>query len=60
MDPLAVRTLEAARLVGISRSQMVKLIGSGEIKSFTVGTSRLILVEDLRIWMEKQTNRTVR
>ncbi len=45
--PIAVSPAEAARLAGISRSSLYKLLSSGDLPSFKLGKRRLIRVDDL-------------
>ena len=44
---IAVDVREAARLTGLSRSQIYVLIGEGRLKKRKVGARTLILVQDL-------------
>ncbi len=40
--PLSVSVEEAARLLGLGRSNLFKLIESGELRSVKVGSRRLV------------------
>jgi excisionase family DNA binding protein len=42
MPPLSFSVDEAARLLGLGRSNLFKLLESGEIRSVKVGTRRLV------------------
>ena len=50
---LSVSVEEAARLVGHSRSGIYEVIASGDLKAFKLGKRRLILVTELRAWIER-------
>lgn len=52
--PLTVTPAEAARLLGCGRTTVFALLSAGEIKSFLYGRKRLIPVESLRHWVERQ------
>jgi excisionase family DNA binding protein len=52
-EPLTVDIPEACRLTGLGRSKLYDLIGSGEIRSVTVGRRRLIPMAALRDWLER-------
>jgi excisionase family DNA binding protein len=53
IQPLSVSVEEGGRQVGCSRSAMYELIAKGEIKSFKVGRRRLILMTELKTWIER-------
>ncbi|WDH45957.1 helix-turn-helix domain-containing protein [Pseudomonas chlororaphis] len=50
---LSVSVEDAARIVGYSRSGMYELIAKGEIKTFKLGRRRLILMTELKVWIER-------
>ncbi len=52
--PIAYRPLEAARAIGLSRTQLDRLIARGEIRSFKVGGARFITDDELRRWVNVQ------
>jgi excisionase family DNA binding protein len=52
-QPLLVTVEEAARLLGIGRTTMFGLIGSGEIKSVRLGKRRLISRKSLEQFVEE-------
>ena len=54
MEPLAVSAEEAARLLGVSRSKVYKLMGRDDFPDFKLGNRTLISVDGLRRWVEKQ------
>ena len=53
MDKLGIRIAEAAEMVSVSRSTMVKYINSGLVKSVKIGKARIIPVEELRRFLEE-------
>lgn len=50
---LAVSPNEAARLCSIGRTTLYAALSSGELKSIKIGTRRLITIEALRAWLQK-------
>jgi hypothetical protein len=42
IDPVTVTVPDALRLSGLGRTKFYELIGSGAIKSITIGTRRLV------------------
>ena len=50
-EPVALRPRDVARLVGLGKSEVAKLIASGDLPSFKIGSARLIAVEDFRVWI---------
>ncbi|MBX7278054.1 helix-turn-helix domain-containing protein [Pseudomonas sp. ERGC3:05] len=53
LSPLSVSVEDAARIVGYSRSGVYELIASGDLKAFKVGRRRLILMTELKAWVER-------
>lgn len=51
--PLSVSVEDAARIVGHSRSGIYELIASGDLKAFKLGRRRLILMTELKAWIER-------
>jgi excisionase family DNA binding protein len=49
--PLAVSPAEAARLAGLGRTTIYAALGSGALKSLTIGKRRLIALNALRSWL---------
>jgi len=49
-----VTTVEAARMLGVSRQFLIKLIDGGEIPHYMVGTHRRIYVRDLLAYKSKR------
>lgn len=54
--PLVLTTDQAAVLLQISRDQCSKLCRTGQLPSFKVGKLHRIRREDLKEYMEQQTN----
>ena len=55
---LAVRVEDAAKLVGIGRTEIYKAIREGSLASLKIGKRRLIRVETLREWLAALEQRT--
>ena len=53
ISPLSVSVEDAARIVGYSRSGVYELIASGDLKAFKLGRRRLILMTELKAWIER-------
>ncbi|MCL9654712.1 MULTISPECIES: helix-turn-helix domain-containing protein [Pseudomonas] len=53
IPPLSVSVEDAARIVGYSRSGVYELIASGNLKAFKLGRRRLILMTELKAWIER-------
>lgn len=53
IPPLSVSVEEAASLVGHSRSGIYEVIAQGELKAFKLGKRRLILMAELKAWIER-------
>jgi len=53
-EPLAVDTVEASRLLGLSERKTWSLAVSGEIPSFKVGRARRYSVAALRRWIAER------
>ncbi len=51
LRPLAVAPEAGAKAIGVSRSQIYKMIASGEIVSITVGRRRLVPVAAFEDWL---------
>lgn len=54
LEPLAVSTTEAARLLGVSRPTLYTLINRSDFPSFRVGGRVLVSVAGLREWIDRQ------
>ena len=57
MEPLAVSTTEAAKLLGISRPQVYTLLHREDFPSLRVGGRVLISTEGLRKWVERESQK---
>jgi excisionase family DNA binding protein len=53
LTPLSVSVEDAARIVGYSRSGIYELIAQGDLKAFKLGKRRLILMTELKAWIER-------
>jgi excisionase family DNA binding protein len=54
MDKLLLRPVEAAELIGIGRSKMYELLGTGELPSVRIGGSVRVPLDELRAWIARQ------
>lgn len=59
LEPLAVGTTEAARLLGVSRPTLYQLLNRADFPSFRVGGRVLISVAGLQEWINRQTKEDV-
>lgn len=55
MEPLAVSSNEAARLLNISRPTLYTLLNREDFPSFRIGNRVLISVSGLKEWVDRQT-----
>jgi excisionase family DNA binding protein len=53
-EPLLLRPVEAARLLGISRSKLYEILVAGEIPTIHIGRSVRIPLAQLRAWVDQQ------
>lgn len=60
MEPIAVRPGDAAKMLGVSRATIYILTADGTLPSFTVGSARLIAMDDLRAFINRQKAAEVR
>ncbi len=60
LQPLAVGPEEAASASGITRSAVYEAIARGDLASFKAGRRRLILVEELRAWLNRMAKENAR
>lgn len=60
MQPLAVGPEEAARASGTTRSAIYEAIARGELISFKAGKRRLILIEELKAWLNRMAKENAR
>ena len=54
MQSIAVRPAEAARISGLSRSMIYVAISEKSLRSVKVRSARLIFIDDLREWLNRQ------
>lgn len=55
MEPFAVSTAEAARLLSVSKPTVYTLMERADFPRFKVGARTLIPVEGLREWVRRQS-----
>lgn len=48
LEPLNVAIPEAARLIGCGRSTVYNLLNSGQLRSISLGSRRLVTMESIR------------
>jgi excisionase family DNA binding protein len=58
MDKLLLRPEEAAAVLSIGRSRLYELLGSGELDSVRIGTSRRVPAEELVRYVERLREET--
>ncbi len=51
--PLRVGVIEAARIIGVSRAQLYKIIKSGAISVVKEGRHTLLTIKELRSFVER-------
>jgi excisionase family DNA binding protein len=51
---------EAGRILGISRSATYEFIAKGEIKTFKIGRRRLVLMSELKAFIERTAKENAR
>ena len=56
MEKILLRPVEAAEVIGLSRSTVYELIAAGDLPSVLVGGRRLIPVAKLHEWVERQAD----
>jgi excisionase family DNA binding protein len=52
--PLCVRVKVAARMMGIGRTKLYELIGSGEVETIKVGKATLVTTASLNAMIERR------
>ena len=55
-EPLAVSAPEAARLLGVSKPTVYRMMNQSNFPAFKVGGRTLVSVDGLREWVRKQVN----
>lgn len=60
LQPLAVGPEEAARASGTTRSAIYEAIARGDLVSFKAGKRRLILIEELKAWLNRMAQENAR
>lgn len=59
LEPLAVNTTEAARLLDVSRPTLYQLLNRPDFPSFRVGKRVLVSVAGLQEWVNQQAKENV-
>lgn len=59
LEPLAVSTAEAARLLGVSRPTIYTLLNRADFPSFHIGNRVLVNISGLKEWIDRQCTREV-
>lgn len=60
LQPIAVGPEDAARASGTTRSAIYEAIARGELVSFKAGKRRLILIEELKAWLQRMAKENAR
>ena len=60
LQPLAVSPEEAAHASGTTRTAVYEAIARGDLMSFKAGRRRLILIEELRAWLNRLAKENAR
>lgn len=53
LSPLSVSVEEAARMTGTTRSGIYEVMAKGDLQTFKLGKRRLILMTELKAWIER-------
>lgn len=53
VQPYALTIDNAARFSGLSRSRIYELMGAGDLKSFKVGNRRMIMLNDIKAFLDQ-------
>ncbi len=53
MQIIAVSPNEAARLCSIGRTTLYAALSTGELKSVKIGTRRMITIDAIRAWLQR-------
>lgn len=53
IEPLTVTVADALRIIGIRRTKLYELIGSGDLETLKVGRRTLVLMDSLRSLIER-------
>ncbi len=51
VEPIAVRVGDAARITGLCRSKIFRLIASGDIEAVKSGKARIVFVDSLKAYL---------
>ena len=55
LEPLLLRPIEAAKLLGIGRSKAYEMIAAGELPSVRLGQSIRVPLAALKAWIDEHT-----
>ena len=58
LEPLLVRPLEAAQLIGVGRTKIYELLGTGALPVVRIGGSVRVPLDALKRWIDQQTTNT--
>lgn len=50
MEPIYCSVPDAGQMLGIRRSTTYRLIGEGKLKTVTIGSRRLVVIESVRVF----------
>lgn len=53
-EPLAVKPNEAAKLIGVGKNVLYRLLASGDIRRIKLGHTRLVPLSELRAWIARE------
>lgn len=53
VQPYALTIDNAARFSGLSRSRIYELMGTGDLKSFKIGSRRMIMLNDMKGFLDQ-------
>nr|WP_155986198.1 helix-turn-helix domain-containing protein [Novosphingobium lentum] len=51
VEPITVRVDDAARITGLCRSKIFRLIASGDIETVKIGKARIVFVDSLNAFL---------
>lgn len=54
---MVLRIEEVAEILGVSRSLVYMLVGRGDMPSIQIGRCRRVPVDELRVWLRRQSSR---
>ena len=54
VEPRVYRAYQLPDVLNLSRAMITRLLASGDLASFRVGTARFVSAADIDIWIERQ------